>query len=329
MRCGESQIHLVRRLALVCFWLALLLTGCNTEQEAAETLVFEVDRPAAGLAADAPLDRLPDVVRVLTARLGDEGRVRADDQGLIHVEVFEELADADFLRLVARLEASGSLEFRVLANANFAEDANIIEQAAALGPAEKSLSNEDGVVARWIPLAEGKPQLVVRFKADWTPDADDDGARDGEEGPRRFTNPSGFAVRTIAEDAESPRHEILVLQDPCDVTGKDLERVLPGLIDNECSVDFKLTDDGARRFGLLTRDSQPTPDGFKRHLGILLNGSLNSAPTINSVITQYGQITGYRGPDGEQERDDVIRVLQSGELPYPIRLMAASDGTSE
>ncbi|MBN2292437.1 MAG: hypothetical protein JXM70_08435 [Pirellulales bacterium] len=82
-------------------------------------------------------------------------------------------------------------------------------------------------------------------------------------------------------------------------------------------MNFQLSSNGGHRFGRLTSDNLPDEvGGFKRHLGIILNGSLYSAPSINGPITTRGQIA---GDFTEQEVKDLVVLLNSGSLPVAIR----------
>ncbi len=76
-------------------------------------------------------------------------------------------------------------------------------------------------------------------------------------------------------------------------------------------VSFTLTPDGSRIFSKLTGDN------IGRRLAILLDGKVKSAPTIQSQISDQGQITGRYTP---QEAADLSLILRSGALPAPVIL---------
>ena len=58
-------------------------------------------------------------------------------------------------------------------------------------------------------------------------------------------------------------------------------------------VSFRFNPDGGQRFGNLTRSHVPLDGGaFKYDLAIVLDDILQSAPTINDIITDNGRITG-------------------------------------
>ncbi len=74
-------------------------------------------------------------------------------------------------------------------------------------------------------------------------------------------------------------------------------------------VNFRLTRDGARAFGRLTGAN------INRRLAIVLDGVVQSAPVIQSRITDQGQITGQFT---REEAGDLAVVLRAGALPAPI-----------
>jgi len=77
------------------------------------------------------------------------------------------------------------------------------------------------------------------------------------------------------------------------------------------AVSFRMTREGAKAFGRLTGAN------INRRLAIVLDGKVQSAPTIQSRITDSGQITGHF--TAEQAHDLAI-VLRAGALPAPISL---------
>jgi len=80
---------------------------------------------------------------------------------------------------------------------------------------------------------------------------------------------------------------------------------------------FTFNHSGGQRFGALTGDNLPNQaDGFARHLGIILDGYLKSAPAIQSTIFRHVEITG----DFTQEQvQDLVDLLNAGSLPAAIR----------
>jgi preprotein translocase subunit SecD len=94
------------------------------------------------------------------------------------------------------------------------------------------------------------------------------------------------------------------------VTGADLRGANPTIDEyNKPAVRFLLTSEGARKFGRVTGEN------IDRLLAIILDGIVQSAPRIQSRITDEGRIT---GSFTNQEVQDLGLVLRSGALPAPM-----------
>ncbi len=94
------------------------------------------------------------------------------------------------------------------------------------------------------------------------------------------------------------------------VTGRDLRTARPTLDENnQPAVSFSLNRDGARQFGRVTGEN------VGRQLAIILDGRVQSAPRIESRISDEGRIT---GSFTQQEAQDLALVLRSGALPASL-----------
>ena len=97
------------------------------------------------------------------------------------------------------------------------------------------------------------------------------------------------------------------------ITGRDLKDARPSLGQfNAPVVSFSLGADSASRFGELTSSN------IGRQMAIVLDGKVQSAPTIQGRITDSGQIS---GSFTQQEVDDLSLVLRSGALPAEIKYL--------
>ena len=84
----------------------------------------------------------------------------------------------------------------------------------------------------------------------------------------------------------------------------------------EPEIEFRLNDDGAKRFGEVTRNS------IGRRLAIVLDGQLYSAPVIQGAIeTGSGEITGHFTPEEAQQ---LANVLQNP-LRAALKIVSSSD----
>lgn len=101
----------------------------------------------------------------------------------------------------------------------------------------------------------------------------------------------------------------VVLEKTPVVTGLDMRdaRALQSQYNStQYEIDFSLTPGGATRFG------QATAANVGSNLAIVLNNVVKSAPTIQSQITDRGQIT---GGFTKRSAEDLALVLKSGALP--------------
>jgi preprotein translocase subunit SecD len=107
-----------------------------------------------------------------------------------------------------------------------------------------------------------------------------------------------------------------VVQRVAAVSGRDLKGAYPSRDENgRPAVSFNLSADGASRFGRLTGEN------IGRRLAIVLDGVVQSAPTINGRITDQGIITGGATGFAPQEAQDLALVLRSGALPASMNYL--------
>src|SRR4029077_6683847 len=94
------------------------------------------------------------------------------------------------------------------------------------------------------------------------------------------------------------------------VTGRDLRNARPTLDENnQPAVSFTLSNEGGRKFGNVTGEN------IGRQLAIVLDGRVQSAPTINGRITTDGRIT---GSFTNEEVQNLSLILRSGALPAKL-----------
>jgi preprotein translocase subunit SecD len=94
------------------------------------------------------------------------------------------------------------------------------------------------------------------------------------------------------------------------VTGRDLRNARPSLDENnQPAVSFTLSNEGGRKFGNVTGEN------IGRQLAIILDGRVQSAPSINGRITTDGRIT---GSFTTEEVNNLSLILRSGALPAKL-----------
>ena len=198
---------------------------------------------------------------------------------------FRETGQAELEYIKRRITDMGLLEFRITADATRPKDRPIILLANDLPPSVKEVRQGDNKVAEWVAYD------VEAFRDDTT-----------------------LVTRQAGDTPEA-----LLLMDPYDVTGKYITSSTKGLDERGGpAVHFAFDRDGAFRFGQLTGENRPnpsTPDVY-RHLGIILDKRLLSAPRIITRITDRGMISG--GSMTEREVEHIIEVLNAGSLPAAL-----------
>jgi preprotein translocase subunit SecD len=94
------------------------------------------------------------------------------------------------------------------------------------------------------------------------------------------------------------------------VSGQDLRNARPSVDENNRpAVSFTLSNEGGRKFGKVSGEN------VGRQLAIILDGRVQSAPTLESRITTEGRIS---GSFTQEEVQNLSLVLRSGALPATL-----------
>ena len=193
-----------------------------------------------------------------------------------------------------RITQFGQLEFRITADPTQpnSQEQEIIRLAKELPPGQK-----DVTVGGRTSSPNGCAYSIDEF-----------GAFDKEDG------------RNIVKRMAGDTPEALVLIDPeaVSVTGDYLRSVSKGVDERGGpAVNFTFDTQGARRFQQLTSKNRPNAaTGARRYLGIVLDRHLLSAPSIETTIFAWGQISGRNM--SEKEVDNVVSILREGKLPIQL-----------
>ena len=112
------------------------------------------------------------------------------------------------------------------------------------------------------------------------------------------------------------RIEVLTIVDPLlDVKGEDLAFAASTFDENgRPAVAFTLTDAGSGKFFALTTNNAPVGTR-QRQLGIVLDDSLLSAPSLQQPISKEGRITGNFT---REEVESLVQILKAGQLPAAL-----------
>ena len=107
-----------------------------------------------------------------------------------------------------------------------------------------------------------------------------------------------------------------VVKQAASVTGRDLKGAYPSRDQNgRPAVGFNLNVDGAARFGRVTGEN------INKQLAIVLDKKIQSAPRINSRITDSGIIENGAAGFSPQAAQDLSLILRSGALPASIKYL--------
>ncbi len=123
------------------------------------------------------------------------------------------------------------------------------------------------------------------------------------------TAPAGMDVVPGAGDTPGTTMYYMVRRAAA-VTGRDLRSARPSLDENgRPAVAFTLNSEGATKFGKVTGEN------VGRSLAIILDGKIQSAPRIDSRITNDGRIS---GSFTQEEVNNLSLILRSGSLPATL-----------
>jgi preprotein translocase subunit SecD len=282
----------MRRFCEAVIWpLALVLTatlaGCGHAPPGVQ-LIYELDPPPQGAQGSMLVDS---TAHVMEERLGDAGEAQVAPNGQIIVLLYGHPSAAALAALKQRVGLVGDLEFRIMASERFPAHQAIIEEAEMLGGSETAVEEGGVTVARWQML-------------------------DGEEFPTVEEAATRGLVTRVAGTAPQA---LVLLNDGVDVGGKHLSEIHADIDEmGKPQLGFRFGARGAFLFGQLTEQHLPTAAGNAYNLGIVLDGVVMSAPTIQSKITERARMSGNMT---QAEVDALVEILRSGQLPSGVKLV--------
>lgn len=288
---GGAVVFFLMVAALAAFiGLPLLMREMGPEPQG-PVLVYEVDPGSLFVKQEGDMEKLIEAInRRLNPNWSPLARVRKIDNRRIEIAVISK-EPADQQRVERLLATSGKLEFRILANNR--DNKALIERALAEPSKTKLLDAAGKLEAWWVPV---KPEEVASLTG---------------------LSKSDIALRKQTKGNEEIT-EVLLVPDDYNVNGAYLISVSANT-DNrgQPCVNFHFNKAGGQLFGRLTGTHLPDEvNHFTYKLGIVLDGVLFSAPSIQSTIYDSGQIT---GSFKKEQVEDMARVLNAGSLPAKIR----------
>lgn len=285
-----------------------------------------------------------DIIPVLVKRVNPSGTkeimIRALGEDKIEVTIPSvSLEEAE--GIWDSIVKTGKLEFRICASYQFADHAGVIKAATDASNSADFRERR----AKFVTTPEGERVGVWVGVAKIIPSAADIEAGDlPSVMPYKFAPRSGHLIRNKATGQIVPLNtlqykdgdamglefavwcrdngiavpQILMMypKENQDVQGKHLASVRSQFDDKgRPAIGFSTTSEGMAKLGLLTR-LNTEPDGQpKKELGIVLDGKLSSAPTINSTIRSNGEIS---GSFTQSEVNELKRNLDSGKLDVAL-----------
>ena len=258
---------------------------------------------------------------------------------------FRILADQEMdATIVRRAEDESGANLRVIKDedqpARKSEPLHDREVAVARNSAEDVVTLNGIERARWITVEADKaaavrsdPDLITRLSSDgkqiqqliilgrelaeWM----EVGMKKSKVAGQKPTPRIMVDAFTVQRPRDDGGLDVLVKIDDQNVTGGYLTGANPGVSEGRVAVNFNFKVAGAKKFGQLT-GANVRQSGRKRRLGIVLDGELLSAPSLNSVIRDSGQITGDFTQD---DVDWLVGVLNAGSLPAALNKIPISE----
>lgn len=252
-------------------------------------LVYEVDQSKKQPGQDVDMDKLLGAIK-RRVNPGGQKEVVIRPYGVEQIEIIiPEKDDAQITRIERIISTSGNLEFCILANNR--DNKDLIERAKA-ETSKITLLDADGKLEGW-----------------WVPvKAEEIGS---------ITNLSDIAWRERTKGKEKII-EVLLVPDDYKVTGQFLSSANTGTDRRgQPCVNFHFNNAGGQLFGQLTGSHLPdeTNPNLTYKLGIVLDGVLYSAPSIQSTIFESGEIT---GSFTKEQVEELVKVLNAGSLPAAL-----------
>jgi preprotein translocase subunit SecD len=126
--------------------------------------------------------------------------------------------------------------------------------------------------------------------------------------------PEGMEVLPGSSGAGDAGTTYYLVKRAAAVTGRDLRNARPSLDENNRpAVSFTLNTEGGRKFGKVSGEN------IGRQLAIILDGRVQSAPTLEGRITTDGRISGSFTPE---EVSNLSLILRSGALPATLTYLS-------
>lgn len=211
--------------------------------------------------------------------------------GASQVEIIiPDVDDAEVERIKRHITQAGYLRFLIIAKRD--DHAPLFKLAQAQQNARVIVDEKDKPVGEWVAIAREEDGTALKVVVD--------------PNINQIREPRPGVV------------EVLMAYDRYNVEGGDIQSVSKGFDDRmQPAVNFTMNSVGTRKFRGLTSMNLPDQQtGRESRLGIIMDDELISAPTIQSQISDRGQIT---GGFSEEYVEEMVNVLRAGKLPAVLK----------
>lgn len=302
-------------------------------------LIYEVDEAATAAASDLEqTDNQDDslgrinmaaLVEAIGRRINPSGtkEIVIRPYGEQQVEIIiPEVDQREVDQIKDLISRAGVLQFRIVANLRDHDEIIDLAREMARDPAKKRgrlIYDDSGLpIGLWCGVGRDAQEMGRAFKVvvagDTVRDATTGDIVDLSGAPRTADDPKerrAEFTRYVDGLGIKELEVLMATNDGYNVTGSHLGAVGRDVDESlRPCIRFNLKADGGGvgRFANLTTDHGPK-NGFESQLGIVLDNTLLSAPSIQEPITQgRGRITGDFTPE---EVDFVVNILEAGSLP--------------
>ncbi len=272
------------------------------------------------------------LIAVITKRLNPTGlkEIVVRPFGTNEVEiVVPEVDPAEIERIKEIIRTGGVLQFMIVASD--VRDVEVLEAARAQAekPAERlfrAVADADGKqVGYWAKLARdaGDPNTAPFRSLETLQNGYIRDSRTGEileltpQQKQTFARDQSFLESFLKQRGTSGLDVLMVYDPDFPIRGDDLAFSYTGHDESfRPAIHFTMTTDGSSKMGHVTQEN------LKRPLAIIFDTELLSAPTIQSKISDQGQITGNFT---QEEVDFVVGILKSGSMPVVMQKNPVSE----
>lgn len=295
-----------------CFRLGIDLDGGTN-------LVYEIDQKKAKEKEEEAKkngdllfmsNSLDNMVGAIARRVNPSGteEVTVRRVGNERIEVIIPGADQAYVdEMKDRITRLGTLEFEILATNSKGSHREIIRAARKLPLDENRIFQDDVEVARWVDVV---PSETISNGGEVLPAETRDVVREEKNDKGQSVSQQALVVLTPDEDKVSGEFLIRAGESMDPSSGRRV-------------VTFQFDAEGGARMGELTTAHRKQADG-KHRLAILLDGMIQSAPSLNTTIEDRGQIEGQFTPE---EIRELVAVLNAGALDVPLNMTPISEFT--